>query len=364
MPPSHKPAAHPRSRALPLLAGSAAFLAACALVVRHQTRKVEAEHPPKGRFVEVDGVRLHCLERGDPGAPALVMLHGNGATVDELLLSGLVARAAVRYRVIAFDRPGYGHSDPPRAGQREPAAQARLILRALQQMGVQRPLLFGHSWGTLVALEMALQAPQRVRALVLASGYYRPGPRLDVAWLGAPALPLLGRLLRHTVSPLLSRLLWRGFTWRQFSPREVTEPFRSQYPVWMSLRPRQLQASAAESALMVPAAWQLRSRYGELRMPLVLVGGQADRMVRTAWHSAFVLQAVPGSELRVVPGAGHMVHHVATHEVLKAIDQAAARSGEPHWPKRSASPMLKGAGGRAAPPPEAPPSPCNGRRPP
>lgn len=312
------------SRALPAVLGTAAFLATCALVVRHQTRKAEAAHPAPGRFVEVDGQRLHVIERGDADAPTLVLLHGNGSMAEELVQSGLVARAAVKYRVLAFDRPGYGHSDSPPAGRRSPVEQARLILQALKQLGVdKKAIVLGHSWGTLVARAMALEDPEAVSALVLVAGYYRPAPRADVPWLSVPALPVLGTLLRHTVSPLLSRLLWPLSSWRMFAPREVTEPFKSQYPVWLSLRPSQLQASAAESALMIPAAWQLRRRTLSQDVPVVIVAGARDLMVTTGWHARELHESLPGSRLRVVPGAGHMVHHVATHEVLKAIDDAA-----------------------------------------
>jgi len=323
--PQHFASQRSAARSPAVWLGAAAALAACAWWVRHQTRRVQTEHPPQGRFVEVDGVRLHVMERGDPEAPPLVLLHGNGATAEELVLSGLVARAAVRYRVLVFDRPGYGHSSPP--PDWDPPTQARLLLGALRQLGVAHPaLVFGHSWGSLVALAMALEAPHAVRALVLASGYYHPGPRLDVPWMAAPALPLVGTLMRHTVSPLLSRLLWPLFTRRMFWPREVTEPFRSDYPKWMSLRPGQLQASATESALMIPWAMRLRSAYGEVQVPAVIVAGEKDRMVSTGWHARWLHRTMPGSELRIVPEAGHMVHHVATHEVLKAIDEAARRA--------------------------------------
>lgn len=317
-----------RSRAWTRLIGAAAALAACALFVQRQTRRAEALHPPRGRFVEVDGIRLHVIERGDPDAPPLVLLHGNSALAEELVLSGLVGRAAVRYRVLVFDRPGYGHSERPDDREWTPEEQARLLLDALALLGVDKPIVMGHSWGTLVALSMALQAPQSVRALVLVSGYYRPGLRVDVAWLSAPSLPAVGALMRHTVSPLLGRLLWPAFTRRMFWPREVTEPFRSDFPVWMSLRPQQLKASAEESALMIPWAMKLRSRYGEVQVPAMIVAGASDRMVTTRWHARWLHEALPGSGLQVVPHAGHMVHHVATHQVLKAIDEAARRSGE------------------------------------
>lgn len=315
------PTARPSGWLRPTLV-TAAALGACAWWVQRQTRRAEAAHPPTGRLLDIDGVRLHILERGGADAPVLVMLHGNGAMADELQLSGLVNRAAVRYRVLVFDRPGYGHSTRPTGHEFDPAAQARLVERALQELGVEQAIVLGHSWGTLVALSLALQAPERVRALVLVSGYYRPSLRLDVPWMAAPALPVVGTLMRHTVSPLLSRLLWPLLTWRMFSPREVTEPFRSDYPVWMSLRPSQLKASAAESAMMVPAAVRMLPRYADLHVPTVIVAGEQDRMVSTGWQARWLHAQLPGSALRIVPGAGHMVHHVATHEVLKAVDLA------------------------------------------
>ena len=319
----------PRLIRLFAIAATTAALAACAWVVQRQTQRAEALHPPQGRFVEVDGVRLHVLERGDPEAPPLLLLHGNGANAEEMLLSGLVARAAVRYRVIVIDRPGYGHSDRPEDRRWDPHEQARLLLGALRQMGiVHAPIVLGHSWGALVALAMALEAPGHLRALVLMSGYYHPGVRLDVPWMSAPALPGVGPLLRHTVSPLLSRLLWPALMRRMFWPREVTEPFRSEYPVWMSLRPGQLGASAAESAMMIPAAMRLRGQYERITVPTVIVAGDRDRMVTPGWHAQWLHQQLPNSRLKIVADAGHMVHHVATHQVLKAIDEAAGLSGE------------------------------------
>ena len=60
----------------------------------------------------------------------------------------------------------------------------------------------------------------------------------------------------------------------------------------------------------------------------MIVAGDRDRMVTTSWHARWLHEEMPGSALQVVPNAGHMVHHVATHQVLKAIDEAARRSGE------------------------------------
>jgi hypothetical protein len=54
----------------------------------------ERKNPPIGLFIECDGVRLHYIERGDPSGPCVVLFHGNGTMVQDLILSGLVDRLA------------------------------------------------------------------------------------------------------------------------------------------------------------------------------------------------------------------------------------------------------------------------------
>jgi alpha/beta hydrolase fold len=95
--------------------------------------------------------------------------------------SGVLETAARKYRVIVFDRPGFGYSARPRGIIWTPEAQAELIHRALQQIGVQRGTVLGHSWGDSVALALAMEYPKTVAGLVLASGYYYPSLRADVS---------------------------------------------------------------------------------------------------------------------------------------------------------------------------------------
>jgi hypothetical protein len=95
----------PASRTKTILAVSAAALAASAVYNIYRTRKVEREHPPSGRFITVDGVRLHYLEKGE--GPPVVLIHGNVVTAEDFVLSGVFDRLARNHRVIAFDRPGF-----------------------------------------------------------------------------------------------------------------------------------------------------------------------------------------------------------------------------------------------------------------
>src|SRR6478735_10069961 len=226
---SPKSLAH-RGRAIalahPYLVAAAATvgaLAISALVNRHLARNAENDNPPAGQFLEINGVQLHYVERGT--GPPLVLLHGNGSMIQDFESSGLIDLAAMKYRVISFDRPGFGHSDRPRSTVWTPEAQANLLNAALTKMGVSQPLVLGHSWGTLVAVALALNYPRNVRALILASGYYYPTVRADVLMLSPPALPLVGDVLSHTISPLLGRLLWPIFLRKIFGPNPVPKKF-------------------------------------------------------------------------------------------------------------------------------------------
>lgn len=298
---------------------AAAGLIAAAFVVRSKTRQAELAHPPTGQFIEVDGVRLHYVEHGQ-GQP-LVLLHGNGSMVEDFAGSGLIDRAAKDYRVIVFDRPGFGHSERPRNRMWTPIAQARLLQRALQQLGVEQPIVLGHSWGTLVALAMALEFPSYVRSLVLLSGYYYPSLRLDAAFVSPPAIPVLGDLLRFTISPLLGRAIWPAAVKAIFSPAAVSPRFAA-FPMWMALRPSQLRAAAAESAMMVPAAMTLCRRYRELTVPVVIMAGAEDRIANAQHNSRRLHDELPRSDLRLTTGAGHMIHYLVPDDVMAAIDDA------------------------------------------
>ncbi len=317
-------------KAHPIAVGVIAALALSALVNRYLAKKAERANPPIGRFITVNGVRLHYFERGT-GTP-LVLLHGNGTMIEDFQCSGLIDLAAKKYRVIAFDRPGFGHSERPRRTMWTPAAQADLIAAALEEIGVPRAIVFGHSWGTLVALALAMKYPQEVRAIVLASGYYYPNARADVVILSPPAIPLIGDLLSHTISPLLSRLMWPLLLRKIFGPSPVPEKFKQEFPEEMAVRPSQLRASAAESALMIPSAHTLRQQYRLLQMPVAIVAGAEDRLIESE-QSAHLHRDIPHSTLRCVPDTGHMVHQTATAEIMSAIDMVA---GEEEKPARAA----------------------------
>jgi pimeloyl-ACP methyl ester carboxylesterase len=169
---------------------------------------------------------------------------------------------------------------------------------------------------------MALQHPRSVRSLVLEAGYCYPSFRPDMLLLTPPALPGLGGLLRHTISPLLLRAAWPLFVKRMFAPARVPAHFW-RFPAWMTARPSQLRATAAESAEALLAASSLSRRYREIRVPVVVIAGAGDVVVDPFAHSERLHGDVRPSEFRLVPAMGHMLHHLVPERVMEAIEAAA-----------------------------------------
>ncbi|MBS7452815.1 alpha/beta fold hydrolase [Microvirga sp. 3-52] len=325
-----------------------------------------------GRFLDVDGVRLHYIERGE-GEP-VVLIHGNGTMIQDFTVSGLVDRLASRYRVIVIDRPGYGYSSRPRqlwtprahaklfrralkqlgveqalasryrvividrpgygysSRPRQlwtPRAHAKLFRRALKQLGVEQAVILGHSWGTLVAVALAVEYPALVGSLVLASGYYYPTLRADTFLFSPPAVPVIGDAMRHTISPLVARAMLPGLIKQMFAPAEVPERFDRLFPKKMMLRPSQLRAAAEDAALMTPSVMELHHHYSELKMPITIITGADDQIADVGRQSERLHRELPQSEFIALPGLGHMVHHLAPDAVANAVERAAQKARPP-----------------------------------
>jgi pimeloyl-ACP methyl ester carboxylesterase len=107
-----------------------------------------------------------------------------------------------------------------------------------------------------------------------------------------------------------------------FGPRSVPKKFEG-FPKEMALRPSQIHASAAESALMIPDAFHFRDEYANLKMPVVIVAGDEDQLVDIDAQSTRLHRDVPQSKFHRVPGTGHMIHQTATGVVMAAINEVA-----------------------------------------
>ena len=152
-----------------LLAVAVAIVAgvyALAANARAYVARTDVRFPPTGRVIDTDGVRLHVREAGPEGASRMLLIHGASSNLLELW-GPLAEEFSPLHRVIAYDRPGMGHSGRARREAHTMAAQARAAARVLEQTGQGPAIIVAHSLGAGVALRLALDFPHLVSGLVL-----------------------------------------------------------------------------------------------------------------------------------------------------------------------------------------------------
>ncbi|WP_319823804.1 alpha/beta hydrolase [Thalassovita sp.] len=290
---------------------------------RHESRATAA-YPPEGQFITVDGHRLHVVVHGQ--GPDLVLIHGaSGNTRD--FTHDLAQQLAARYRVIVFDRPGLGYSDRVNHGGATIRQQAHLMARAAAQLGANRPIVLGQSYGGAVALAWAVDCPENIAALVpLAaasqtwdgplSRYYRT---LSHRWIGPLVIPYLTAFVPDSkVQTELDSI---------FTPQQPPAGYDTHIGAGLTLRRAALRANALQRANLNEEVRALVPFYGQINVPTEILHGTADTIVGLEHHSVPLSRQIPAARLTVLPGVGHMPQHAAKPQVIAAIDRAAARAG-------------------------------------
>jgi pimeloyl-ACP methyl ester carboxylesterase len=309
-----------------ILLGLVALGAVLAVVSYAGARLIERAYPPAGRFVNVDGGRLHVLELGPADAPPVVLLHGASGNLGDMRMA-LGERLSAQYRVIMIDRPGHGWSDRP--GGRADAApmrQAALIHQAMAKIGVSKAIVVGHSWSGALATAYVLSYPDAVSGLVLLAGVTHPWPG-GVAWLNnLVATPVIGPLVAYTVILPLGYFLTDSGVAAVFAPETPPPDYAARTGVRMILRPQEFIANAQDIVGLHAAVTAQSPRYGEIKAPTAIIAGDADRVVYTDIHSRGIARMLPDATLTILPGVGHMVEFAATDLVAKAIDGVAAKA--------------------------------------
>jgi len=255
-------------------------------------------------MLEVDGWRLHVRDTGPKTAPAVILLHGFGASLHTW--EAWAQALAADHRVIRFDLPGSGLSWPDPAGDYGDARTMQLLIALMDQLGVPRANLVGNSIGGRIAWRFAAAHPERVDKLVLVSpdGFASPG----FAYGKAPAVPLVLKAMRYALpAPVLRMNLAPAYA----DPAALTDALATRYHDLM-LAPGARDAMLARTAqtVLVDPLPLLRT----IRAPTLLLWGERDAMIPFA-NSADYLKAIPGSRLVVLPGVGHLPQEEAPGSV-------------------------------------------------
>ena len=267
------------------------------------------------RFIELAGLNVHYKIAGS-GEPMFLLLHGFGAStyswhaVQEPL--GALGTA------LAYDRPAFGLTERPLTWEGinpySTEAQVEIALGLLDAYGAERAILVGNSAGGMLSVHIALLHPERVEALILISPAIYTGG-------GAPAFarPLLRTPQLRRIGPLVTRqLLARGESlldsaWHD--PSKVTPEMREGYT--RPLRTENWDKALWEMTLATDYP-DLAARLGELRLPVLIITGDDDRIVPTA-DSIRLAEEIPGATLVVIPNSGHVAHEETPDAVMEAI---------------------------------------------
>ncbi|TPL58115.1 alpha/beta hydrolase [Mesorhizobium sp. B2-4-1] len=145
----------------------------------------------------------------------------------------------------------------------------------------------------------------------------------------------MGTIICHTILPPVVRLIWPVLMRRLFGPQPVPPEFSNALRDLVSA-PSHLRMTAAESGLLIPVAALAPKTAGRTNAPIGIMAGDADSLLETNYHSQRFARGPTGSMIRIVAGAGHMVHHSAPHLVLEMVDSIAA-AGSPSPEKASHS---------------------------
>ena len=255
---------------------------------------------PPSQFVELrPGLTVHYRDEGPRDAPAIVLLHGSNA--DLHTWDAWTAALTDTYRVIRFDQIGHGLTGADPAGDYAPRSFADDVGRMADELGVARFVLAGNSMGGGIALDYALRHPERVGGLVLVDSVGSPP-------VGVAEGNLAFTLARNPVGGwLMTRITPRSLIDTSLhqtvlNQAVVTEAMIDRY--WELLRYPGNRA-ATVTRFSQPMQSFAAADLAKLPMPVLIQWGAGDPLIPLA-SGRWLHKAIPGSQLIVYPGIGHI----------------------------------------------------------
>jgi pimeloyl-ACP methyl ester carboxylesterase len=281
-------------------------------------QSAEAKYPPS-KFVTVDDVRLHYLEAGS-GQP-VVFISGGSGKVQDFSLSPLFELATEEYRVIIIDRPGLGYSEKPSDEEATPPVQARLIHKAIEKLGYEKPIVVGQSWGGVIALAYAQAYSNDLSGIVLLGSSPYPRERQTDFFDVIAQMPVIGTLTLHTLYVPIGRhwvapaIMEQNKTY--FAPLESVPESFYDATIELNLRPSHLKAAAEETRVIPASLAALVEGLDKVKVPVMILDGDQD--THAIEQASRLKQDLPASRMVVVEGANHYLWFSNPEMVMETI---------------------------------------------
>lgn len=289
-----------------------------------KTKNIEKHYPPVGNFVSTldNEVDVHYLREGT-GIP-VVLLHGRDGTLQEFTLS-IFDDIADKYEAIAFDRPGYGYSKCLNPDKLTTKQQAKIINEAINKLGIEKPIIIGHSYGGAVMLQYLLDYPDQVRGgISLAGVSYVDEPPTE-SFYALPRYPIIGHLLTHTLVLPLGNIIAPNIYEQAFSPTEPPEKYVEVISS-LYLRPEQFKATSYELSHMYDSVNLISDYYKQITTPVTIIFGDTDEMLEYKRDGERLHKELPNSEYILIENGGHKIHHSHSNIILNELDYLVDRT--------------------------------------
>lgn len=286
---------------------------------QYQFIQAKENYPPKGNFVDVDGITLHYLSKGS-GQP-VVFLHG-GILTGHDYEKVLDLAAEQGYHAIAFDRPGYGFSERPKR-KITPLDQAQLIHDAVEKLGIEKPIIAAHSWSGAMALSYVLNYPNEISGVItLGAAVYVEGYPAEngdpISTLATT--PVIGDIMANTLlkSPV-GYFLAENMLKATFAPESVPHGYREAMHA-LYLRTGQFQANREDVLTFVHVAKKISKEYPNIQTPMVIVVGEDDPF-GTVEQAKRLKKDIPHAKLIIRPDVAHMIPQNHPQLVIDALEE-------------------------------------------
>jgi len=250
---------------------------------------------PGTSYINIAGIRLRVRDTGPRGAPAVILLHGFGASLDTW--EPWAVQLAAHYRVIRYDLPGFGLTGPDPTGDYSDARSMVILAALMDHLGIAKASLIGNSLGGKIAWNFAVAYPDRVDRLVLVSpdGFASPGFEYDKK----PKLPLLLKLLPYTLPrPMLRMNLAVAYA----DKSRLSDATLDRYDDMMRAPgDRAAMLDRMSQVMLVDPEPLLR----QIAAPTLIVWGEQDGMIPFS-NAADYMRDIPHATLLPLPGLGHV----------------------------------------------------------
>lgn len=259
-------------------------------------------------FVEVSGVRLHVRDSGPKDAPAVILIHGFGASLHTWeLWAGPLSQ---RLRVIRYDLTGAGLTGADPTGDYTDERSMQLLIALMDRFGIAHASIVGHSMGGRVAWRFAADHPERVDRLVLVApdGFASPGFEYD----RKPDVPAVMELMRFVMPKALLRM---NLAPAYADQEKLTDEVVTRYFDLMV-------APGVRGALLERLRQVVRRdpvpKLASIQAPVLLVWGEQDAAIPVT-NAADYQKALKRSQLVTFPGVGHIPQEEAPEVSLQAV---------------------------------------------